>query len=381
MKLKYRINTILKYNNELEKSPDNWGMEAIILGNKCICICNNKKLFVFNKIFRLIQTINLSTRYIFPKNMISILNYPNLFALQEDVYNVHIYEVQSQHKEVKVILKSQIKSPKKFTDKSFYIFSISCADILYYFQDNFFIYDIKEKTFTNKKFCIPSEKKYELFRHEKYIIKIIEYKKNELIILLRDFIYGKENQDYECDYIIKNLIVLYDIENSALKKEYMNTVESTGIFHSYLYNYKYDNNSSYSNSQNIFLINNSIVYIQDSQNEWWDKIYYCVYIINILNGDIKYKFEDNDIVSKCFGFEELFYSFQKSIYLCENIFLFNGHELAITKKGVKQNKVDIIYGTNEDDYKNNKHYFIKIKKDLFLMYNSHEIKICHFAKK
>lgn len=91
--------------------------------------------------------------------------------------------------------------------------------------------------------------------------------------------------------------------------------------------------------------------------------------------------EDNDIVSKCFGFEELFYSFQKSIYLCENIFLFNGHELAITKKGVKQNKVDIIYGTNEDDNKNNKHYFIKIKKDLFLMYNSHEIKICHFAKK
>ena len=158
MKLKYKINTILKYNNEHEKSPDNWGMEAIILGNKFICICNNKRLFVFNKIFRLIQTINLSTRYVFPKNMISILNYPNLFALQEDIFNVHIYEVQSQNKEVKVILKSQVKSPKKFEDNYFYIFSLSCADILYYFQDNFFIYDIKEKTFTNKKFLYLQKK-------------------------------------------------------------------------------------------------------------------------------------------------------------------------------------------------------------------------------
>ena len=379
MKLKYKIDTILKYNNELGKSPYAYGIEAIILGNKCLCICNNKRVFVFNKIFRLIQTIKLSTLYIFPKNMISIVSYPNLFALQEDIYNVHIYEVQLQKKGGKVILKSSINSPKKFTDKIFYLFSLSCADILYFFQDNFLIYNIKDKTFTNKKFSIPSEKKYELLRHKKNIIKIIEYKKNELIILLRDIIYGKENEYYECEFNIINLIVLYDIENSELKKVYMNTEESIGNYNSYLGNYFFKN-SLFSYSPNIFLINNSIIYINDKQGEWLDHIYYSIYIINILNGDIKYKFEDNCIDSKCFGFNELFYNFQKSIYLCDNIFLFNGYEIIVTKNDIKQNKIDFIYGTNEDDYKNNQHHFLKVKKDLFLMYNSHEIKICNFTK-
>ena len=44
MKLKYEINTIIKYNKELEKSPYTVGIEAIILGNKCLCICNNKNV-------------------------------------------------------------------------------------------------------------------------------------------------------------------------------------------------------------------------------------------------------------------------------------------------------------------------------------------------
>ncbi len=99
-----------------------------------------------------------------------------------------------------------------------------------------------------------------------------------------------------------------------------------------------------------------------------------------MNGDIKYKFEDYDITSKSRYFSVYFYSFQKSIYLCDNLFLFNGYELEIKKNGVEQNKIDIIYGTKEDIYENNKYYYIKLKKNLFLLYNSHEIKICHFTR-
>ena len=389
MKLKYNINSILKYNNDVKKSPYTSGIEAIILGNKCLCICNFSQVFIFNKIYRLIQTINLSTLYYFPKNMIPIINYPNLFALIEE-NSVHIYEIQLKKKKEKVKLKNVITIPKKYKDKIFYIFSLSCANILFFFQDEFLIYHIKEKDFTYKKISIPYEKKYELLRHQKYIIKIIEYKKNELIILLRDIIYDKENEDYECEFHMRNLIALYNIEKSELKKVYMNTEESAGTYNSYLGNYDFElNEASVSKSPNIFLINNSIVYIKDNQKEWGDKmhydkydhIYYSIYIINILTGDIKYEFEDNGIESKYFGFNEFYYSFQKSIHLCDNIFLFNGYEITVTKNGVKHNKIDFIYGTNEDDYKNNQHYFLKMKKDLFLMYNSHEIKICYFTKK
>ena len=220
-----------------------------------------------------------------------------------------------------------------------------------------------------------------MFKHQKDILKIIEYKKNELIILLRDIIYGKENEDYECKFYIKNLIVLYDIENCELKKVYMNSYESTGTFDSYLGNYYFKKNSSYSYSPNIFLISNSIIYINDNLIEFSDKIYYSIYIIDILKGNIKFKLEDNYIKSNHPCFSEILYNFQKSLYLCDNIYLFNGYELVITKNQVKQNKIDIIYGTNEDDDKNNNHYFLKLKEDLFLMYNSHEIKICYFTKK
>ena len=132
MKLKYEINTILKYNKELEKSPYTVGIEAIILGNKCLCICNNKNVFIFNKLYKLIQKIDISTRYIYQKNMIPISNYPNLFALQDD--GVHIYEVQIKKKKEKVILKRRINSPKDYQNKIFYIFSLSCADILYFLK-------------------------------------------------------------------------------------------------------------------------------------------------------------------------------------------------------------------------------------------------------
>ena len=102
-------------------------------------------------------------------------------------------------------------------------FSLSSADILYFFQDNFFIYNIKTQAFTYKKFFITVEKKYESFKKYKQIIKIIEYNKNDFIILLRDIIYGKEDDAYNCTINIINSVVLYDIENSELKKVYITT--------------------------------------------------------------------------------------------------------------------------------------------------------------
>ena len=49
MKLKYEINTILKYNKVLGKTTPIYDIEAIILGNKCICIADSAKCFVFNR--------------------------------------------------------------------------------------------------------------------------------------------------------------------------------------------------------------------------------------------------------------------------------------------------------------------------------------------
>jgi hypothetical protein len=118
MKLKYEINTILKYNKELEKSPYTVGIEAIILGNKCLCICNNKNVFIFNKLYKLIQKMDIISRYTYSKNMIPILNYPNLFALQQDD-GIHIYEVQIKKNKEKVILKKRINNPKNYHNKYF----------------------------------------------------------------------------------------------------------------------------------------------------------------------------------------------------------------------------------------------------------------------
>ena len=307
------------------------------------------------------------------------MNYPNLFALRRES-KVSIYEVKIKKKKGKVILKSRVNNPKKnINNSNFYIFSLLCADILYFFQDCFFIYNIKNETFSKKKFIIPIEKKYESLQHHKKIIKIIEYKENEVIILLRDIIYGKEDGACNCEIKIKNLIILYDIFYGDLKKIFIEK-EDSGECNTYLGSYSFkDQDNTFSNDQNIFLINNSIVYIKDHRIDLEKEIYYSIYIINILNGDIKYKFEDNYITSKC---EEFYFtSFQKSIYLCDNLFLFNGYELEIKKNKIKSNKVDIIYGTNADDYENNNHYYIKLKKNLILLYNSQEIKICHFTKK
>jgi len=380
MKLNYEIKTILKYNNkELDKSGYIPEIEAIILGNKCLCICDDTKVFIFNKIYQLIEIIDLDNQYNYKNNMISILKYPNLFALREGS-QVNLYEIQLKKKKKKIILKRRIKNPKNYSNKIFTIFSLSSADILYFFQENFFIYNIKNETFIYKKFLMPIEKKYETLNKYKQIIKIIEYKENELIILLRDIIYGKEDQGYNCEVYIINSIVLYDIENAELKKTYI-TNEDIGESNTYLlsFNFHY-NGTTFSNDQNIFVINNSIVYLKDHQNESRKNNGYTIYIINILNGDIKYKFEDNEIEASYQEFKK-FYNFQKSIYLCDNLFLYNGYELKINKNGIEQNKIDIIYKQNSDEQNYNNNYYIKLDKNLFLLYNFNKIKIFQFYKK
>ena len=380
MKLNYEIKTILKYNNkELDKSGYIPEIEAIILGNKCLCICDDTKVFIFNKIYQLIEIIDLDNQYNYKNNMISILKYPNLFALREGS-QVNLYEIQLKKKKKKIILKRRIKNPKNYSNKIFTIFSLSSADILYFFQENFFIYNIKYETFIYKKFLMPIEKKCETSNKYKQIIKIIEYKENELIILLRDIIYGKEDQSYNCEVYIINSIVLYDIENAELKKTYI-TNEDIGESNTYLvtFNFHY-NGTTFSNDQNIFVINKSIVYLKDHQNESRKNNGYTIYIINILNGDIKYKFEDNEIEASYKEFKN-FYNFQKSIYLCDNLFLYNGYELKINKNGIEQNKIDIIYKQNSDEQNYNNNYYIKLDKNLFLLYNFNKIKIFQFYKK
>ena len=269
------------------------------------------------------------------RNIIPILNYPNLFGVGGSSI-VYLYEIQLKSKK-KVILKHKINKPKKYKDKAPYIFSLSCADILYFFQDNFFIYNIKYETFTYKKFNLPLEKKYELLKHNRYIIKIIEYKKNELIILVKDIIYGENIEYFKQEFINRSSIILYDIETCNIKKIYL-TTENSGIVGTNDYAELDLTNFSFSNFENIFIINNSIVYIKDNQEEYTN-INYSLYIINILNGDIKYKFGEYGITSKNTEFRECGI-LNKSIYLCDNIFLFNGYELRVTKKGV--NKIKLI---------------------------------------
>ena len=78
LKLKYQINTKLKYYDEKEKCD----VMPIILGNGCICIQNNNYIFIFDKKMQLIQKIDSGIFPYSPPNMIAIENYPNLFAIK-----------------------------------------------------------------------------------------------------------------------------------------------------------------------------------------------------------------------------------------------------------------------------------------------------------
>ena len=196
-----------------------------------------------------------------------------------------------------------------------------------------------------------------------------------MIILLREIIFGEEDEGYNCSINIQNSIILYDIEKSEVKKIYI-TKEDSGECNTYLPDYKFKD-TTFSKHQNIFIINNSIVYIKDHQRDYGEIIDYSLFIINILNGDIKYEF-NNTIKYKCGTFDYFSYNCQKSLHLCDNIFLFNEYELTVKKNEIEQNKIDILYGTNGNN--NNRYYYIKLKKNLILLYNSHEIKIFHYTK-
>ena len=76
LKLQYQINTKFKFDKKIYIN------EAIIFGNDCICLDDNKNIFIFNKNLKLIEKIELELPNRGPRNMIALKNYPNLFALE-----------------------------------------------------------------------------------------------------------------------------------------------------------------------------------------------------------------------------------------------------------------------------------------------------------
>ena len=396
LKLQYQINTIYKFNKKIYIN------EAIILGNDCICLDDDKNIFIFNKNLRLIEKIELDLPKRGPRNMIALKNYPNLFALKvKSIYNtnqkyffnpsyINIYKVDLKSK--KVILYKQLSDILKIIkgecwNQCYSLFSLKNIDIFLHFEDHFFIYNIKNNTynkFISRKFLYPLDEKF--LYHNKYILKIIEHNENEIFILIRDIM---DNNLFEFDEVyndclskitVKNSIILYDIKNNVFKKKYISN-EDSGRFSDYSAQYLFSHGIKFSICQNIFKIGKSIVYLKDYVKEFCSEIEYTIYIIDILNGDIKYKYDSANFPFP-YGYVKFKYFcsyFNNFIYLCDNIFLFSGYELQIKKNKLEENEIniDIIYGK---DYYQGITYYLNLKDNLFLIYNENEIKICYFYK-
>lgn len=391
LKLHYQINAKYKFNNKIYIN------EAIILGNDCICLDDDKNIFIFDKNLRFIENIELALPKRGPRNMIALKNYPNLFAVKvKSIYNskekyffnpsyVYIYKVDLKSK--KIMLYKQLNDIPKIIKSEcwnhcYSLFSLKSIDILLHFEDNFFIYNIKNNRynkFESRKFLYPLEEKY--LNHNKYILKIIEYNENEIFILIRDIM---DNNLFDNDALaklsIKNSIILYDIKNNIFKKKYISN-EDSGKYSDYSAKYIFHHGTKFSICQNIFKINKSIVYLKDYVKELCSEIEYTIYIIDILNGDIKYKYGSSNFPFTCEYVEFKYFCryFNNFIYLCDNIFLFSGYEIQIKKTKLEENEIDVdaIYGKN---YYHGNSYYLKLKDNLFLIYNRDEIKICYYYK-
>jgi len=257
-------------------------------------------------------------------------------------YEYYFNKNKIELKQKKVILyKNIIHSPKDIINKNYSLFSLKSIDILLFFQDKFVIYDFKDNKFISKVFDCPLEEKEKPLNHNKYILKIIEYNENEIFILIRDIThsYNDYNDSYEYKATFKYSIILYDMKYNIFKKKYIST-EYSGIYNSYMESY-YDFDDSFSNYQNIFKISNSIVYIKDNINR--NFINFILYVLNILNGDIKYKYDSNDFLNKSKEYNYYCNIWNNSLYLCDNIFLFNGYEIRIKKNDLEENKIDAVY--------------------------------------
>ena len=130
MKLKYNINTIINFADKLKTSNCDYNIEAIILENKCLCIYNHKNIFIFNKIYQLIHTIdnNDVCYYNSMWNIIPILNYPNLFAVGGPSI-LYLYEIQLKSKK-KVILNIKLINQKNIKIK--HLISFHYHVLIYY---------------------------------------------------------------------------------------------------------------------------------------------------------------------------------------------------------------------------------------------------------
>ena len=382
MKLKYQINSIIKINLDKQNAytSENFAIEAIFLGNKCICISDLNNIYIFNKKYKLIKKLELKIPYGSPRNMCAIKNYPNLFCLkvlspQRCIYcidSIDIYKVKLKNKNLKIkndqiILYKCINSiPGNYKYFINTLFSIRNADILIGCENNLLIYNIKNDNFKNKELNLPINEEEKSLRHDNYIINIIEYKCNELFLLIRELIYKKIDKSVYC----RDSLFLYDMNKNIFKKKYISNEVDGGRREDETFKDTFYFGRGISNYQNIFVINKSIIYLKDSI---MDNYYYSIYIFNIESGDIKYKFEVNNYHYYHINFEYFCNFFRNSVYLCKNIFLFDGHEVQITKNGIIENKIDNLF----KEYSYNQHY-IKIKDNLFLTYDEHMIKIYKF---
>ena len=390
MKLKYQINSILRYNLDKKNAytKENYAIEAIILGNKCICISDLKNIYIFDKNYKLIKKIELDIPYGSPRNMCAIKNYPNLFCLKTqnpkkscysidsiDIYKINLKNTKLKIKKNEVILYKQIYNiPEKYKYFINSLFSLTNIDILIGCENNLLIYNINNNNFKNIELNLPKDEEEKYLGHDNYIIKIIEYNDNELFLLMRELIYDEfDNIDLCYKVYRRDSLFLYDIKKNIFKKKYISNEVKDGWRTNMTFKDEIFFEQYFSNNQNIFIINKSIIYLKDS---FRDNCFYSIYIINISNGDIKYKFEVYNYHYNKPEFEYFCNFFRKSIYLCKNIFLFDGHEVQITKKGIIENKIDNLF--KEGYY--NQHY-IKIKDNLFLTYDEQMLKIYEFSNK
>ena len=96
--------------------------------------------------------------------------------------------------------------------------------------------------------------------------------------------------------------------------------------------------------------------------------------MDILTGDIKYSFTDNEYTGVYREFIYYFGSFKNSIHLYDNIILFDTNEIEITEEGVIQKEQEVLFKCNEE------FNFLKVKDNLLLLYNEKEIKLCQISK-
>ena len=376
MALKYQINTIFNFENykiNKEYAYQVNKTEAVNLGNGYICISIKDNIYLFDQKLKIIEKIKQKFPVIGCRCLININNHPNLFALKtndnmgKDI--IQIFEVKPKEK----LKKTKIINQDDYLNQNLSLFTLPKidADLLVCFKNIIHIYKINDiNNYKKIELSIPMKKDEELLKHDILILKILSYTSNEIFLLIRDLVDMNEGyaNNTEIKIKCKNMVYLYDMEKNKLLS-YITLVEygHSPSFSDIKENLEF--NGCFSNYQNIFIINDSLVYLKD--NSCYD---YNIYILDILTGDIKYSFTDNEYTGVYREFIYYFGSFKNSIHLYDNIILFDTNEIEITEEGVIQKEQEVFFKCNEE------FNFLKVKDNLLLLYNEKEIKLCQIRK-